>query len=268
MAQKDALNKIELKDKTEHFFRKYLLNPLRYLGDITNRQEIINIRKTAYVIILSMMTILLLYGISHDNLALFKHNQWFILYFLIIGIVALVIANRCISIKYLIIYLILFEVSFTNIAWFDNNKEMIKIGIFHLINISTVLIMLWSLARDKKVEHKLPRIFQNLLPTRVFYLTFGLILLIGIPGTASFISEFYLLNAILNFNGLFAVMYICLIILLAIVIMHSLQLYVFNKKYARILSSPISKQSHWLFLATITLNIFCGLHPIYLLNLF
>ena len=137
--------------------------------------------------------------------------------FLAIGIIALVIANRCLSIKSLIVYLILFELSFANLAWFDSDPALLKIGLFHLINISTVLLMMALLAKKNRNAQSIKTEFDNRMPTRVFYLTFSLLLLIGIPGTASFISEFYLLNSLTNTNILFVAMYVSLIILVAIV---------------------------------------------------
>ncbi|MCH9757031.1 MAG: hypothetical protein K0U37_07575, partial [Gammaproteobacteria bacterium] len=189
-----------------------------------------------------------------------------ILSFLLICTMALIFANRCLSIKALITYLILFELSFINLAWFDGDQQIVKIGLYHLINISTILLMLGLLAKKKYQNIDLSYKRTKRVPSRVFYLTSGLLLLIGIPGTASFISEFYLLNALIDNNPFFILLYVSLIILIAIVIMHSLQLYVFNKRYVGFLSSPISKKNHVIFLTVLGLNILSGVYPNLLLS--
>lgn len=254
-------------DKTEVFLRRFCLNPLRSAGNIINTLTYQKIALLVYSTALFLTVIGLFFGLLNssetaDHVAI---NYTFIFAFLSIGIISLTAANRCLSIKSLITYLILFELAFTNLAWFEGNSLMIKIGFFHLINISAALLMLSLLAKRKTLTN-IKKNNSNRLPTRIFYLTTSLLLLIGVPGTASFISEFYLFGALVNDNPLFVLMYMGLIILVAIVVMHSLQLYVFNKNHRKLLLSPISKQNHLIFLSVISLNIFCGLYPNFLLH--
>jgi NADH:ubiquinone oxidoreductase subunit 5 (subunit L)/multisubunit Na+/H+ antiporter MnhA subunit len=261
--RKRQLKTIKIKDKTEVLLRHFILNPLRAVGDLVN-----TIRYKKFISILYLIGLFIAiagfgYGllqvmhIIQINSNIFKPA---IFIFLMLGIFALVIANRCLSIKPLITYLILFELVFTNIALFDSNSEIVKIGIFHIINVSAVLLVLIILSKQNSTN--MPSKAQyNRFPTRVFYLVVSLLLLIGIPGTASFISEFYLLSVLINNGLLFVFMYISLIILIAIVVMHSLQLYAFNKVYSKLLSQSIDKKGHVIFLAVIALNIICGVFP-------
>lgn len=258
------------KDNTEQFFRHYALTPLRVVGSIINEKKHEKHAKIVYQILVFFTLVMMLYGLlSHNSEVQLSGaiNSGLILCFLLIGIVTLVVANRCLSIRSLIISLILFELNFANLAWFDGHVDMVKVGVFHLMNISLVLLSLSLLASKKSLENNRLEKESNRLPTRVFYLTFNLLLLIGIPGTASFISEFYLLNTLIGNGVLFVLMYMTLIVLLAIVVMHSLQLYVFNKGYASLLSSPISKQAHIVFLTLIFINIVSGIQPKFLLNI-
>lgn len=262
------LSFITFKDETEKFLRQFLLNPLRLLGEVINIQSCHKSMKMSYCIGLCFSLLGLVYGLMADNNILFASLSTYHLLlsaFFIVAVAALVIANRCLTIRALIIYLVLFELAFTNIAILDHDHSIIKIGIFHMINISTVLLMLFLLAyprnRSTIIEDKI-----NYLPSRVFYLVASLLLLIGIPGTASFISEFYLLTALVSDNVYFIVMYILLIVFLAIVVMHSLQLYGFSKHYSSLLLHPIHKLEHALFFSIIALNVICGLHPGLLLS--
>ena len=260
------------KDHTELFLRNRLLNSLRYAGNVINQHNHNNMTKVSYIIFISFTLMCFIFGLTY-NRDLLNHyihiDNVLIFCFLIIGIISLILANRCNSISLLINFLILFELAFMNIALFDGNNDITKVGVFHLINIIPVLLMLYLLARNKSQgQIVVTNNNSNRFPARVFYLTFALLLLIGIPGTASFISEFYLLNALVDHNVLFILMYLSLIILIAIVIMHSLQLYVFNKNYTVLLSKSINKRDHIIFIGVIGLNILCGIFPRILLNHF
>ncbi len=258
----------KFKDGTERFLRRFFLNPLRVLGNIINIQPYRKAVFVFYAVAMLITTTAFVYGLMFNAslvaTTVVAHKS-IISIFLLIGIFALTVANRCFSIKLLMVYLVLFELAFTNIAFFDGDINVFKIGIFHIMNISTVLLMLALLARRNPAAQTALR-SNNRFPRRVFYLVLGLLLLIGIPGTASFISEFYLLSALLGENLILALMYLSLIMLLSIVIMHSLQLYAFNKNYSILFSEPIAKLHHLVFLAVIIFNVMCGLFPGIILN--
>lgn len=257
-----------LNDHTERFWRYTLLTPLRRLGNIINSSRASYNVFIAYLILFIITLLGGIYVFSYNALegtSRLLQSEWFIGISLLIGIISLIIANRCLSIKALIIYLILFELAFSNIAFYDGDAEIIKLGLFHLINISLILFMLALIAKPSNVIKPMMQ-KTNRLPSRAFYLVFGLLLLIGIPGTASFITEFFILNALFNNSIIYIFMYVCLIILLSIVIMHSLQLYAFNKQYASLLTKALSKKQHIIFLTIIIINIVFGVFPNLLLR--
>lgn len=262
-AKKSPISLFHRRDNTEAVLRGFVLNPLRVLGDIVNSKRWSRLVSYLYKIILFISVVGFLFGLL-DSAQIVSFDSGFlkllIFVFLLIALVALVIANRCLSIVPLIVYLLLFEIAFTNVAFFDGSKAMTSIGFFHIINICAALVMLYMLSKVGGKNQKFLR-SHNRLPSRVFYLTFCLLLFIGIPGTASFISEFYLFSALLNHGVLFVVLYISLIILISIVVMHSLQLYAFNKNYSQLLSQPISGWQHVIYIFVIALNIVCGVFP-------
>ncbi|MFN3234298.1 MAG: proton-conducting transporter membrane subunit [Gammaproteobacteria bacterium] len=262
---------VSFSDSTERFLRIFLLNPLRSLGDIVNDPGRRSILKISYLFAFILVLCAFLYGTIQYfypfNFFVDPKGDAFVLVFLLIGIAALVIANRCFTINRLIIYIVLFQFSFVGISFFDGGDQISKIGIFHIINIALVIIMMKLLSKVDS-QHLTESSQSNEFSSRVFYLVFGLLLLIGIPGTASFISEFYLLHVLVGGSGLLVFLYFILIVLLSIVVMHSLQLYAFNKNYSNLMSSPLRWYEHAIFLSIISFNIFSGLFPNSILNSF
>lgn len=256
------------KDSTESFLRRLVLRPLRMAGDIVNIPNCRSVVTVIYWSALLFAVALLGYSLLRYGLVFEGHAQvraGLILVCLLISVYALILANRCLSIKSLLLYLGLFELALGNIALFDINANIIKIGFYHFFTVSTVLLMLVLLAR-RQARGVYTAPYNNRLPTRVFYLVVGLLLLIGIPGTSSFIAEFYLLHALVISNPVFVFLYIVAMILLAIVIMHSLQLYAFSKKHFDLLLRPVAKLEHVIFSSIILFNIVTGIWPELLLD--
>lgn len=268
-SSRNLINLFNKKDYVECWLRLFLLKPLRMAGNIVNLSKY---KAPIYILYLAAFVFSIMgltHGIHSEFYSSIKPKEilfWPMLLSLLLATSALVVANRCLSIKKLIIFLFLYELLFSNLAWFDGDTEIIKIGVLHLVTMSLVLIMLGLLARRKSSKAMAVNKTVNKFPIRVFYLIFGLLLLIGIPGTASFISEFYLLAALISTNIVFVLLYMTLIVLASIVIMHSLQLYVFNKNYSSLLSQPVSKQEHIIYITIIGLNITLGIFPNILLG--
>lgn len=257
-----------LTDKTERAWRYIWLTPLRAIGDVTNKPRYSVVMSSVYVLVMVLSIVGFFFGLYRH--AVFPVGRLGIdapavLLFLVVGILALIFANRCKSIKALIVYIALFELAFINVAFFDGNSNILKIGVFHLITMASVILMLMMLAKKPGLS-QIKQSTINRLPTRIFYLVFALLLIIGIPGTASFVSEFYLLAALIHSNVVFISLYIGLIILTAIVVMHSLQLYAFGDKQSPLLLLPVDKLHHWIFGVIIAVNILFGLWPNSILN--
>ena len=258
-------------DHVEQTLRRFALNPFRWCGDIINRF----IYRSYHYTILTGLFLLAIAAFVSGFINVFHHfihpniSHRLIIGSLCLLIISAIIANRNRSLALLLFWLGLFELCFINIALFEPSHDIQWLALFHLINIGLVFIMMIMLLigskhMDARQQH---HYHHNKLPWRLFYLGFAFLLMLGIPGTASFITEFYILNALFQHGVWITVLYLIGLILLAIVIMHTLQVYVFDSQHAQQLSKPIKPLYHSLFVVIIGLNILSGIHPAGLLNL-
>lgn len=266
---KNSSTRLVYRDQTETFFRKYLLTPLRFAGSLINQKKTNRLTSVLYKFMMIIMLLFFSIGFFYAGLGKQQASElykYIVFSCLTTGILALIAANRCSSIKSLMNHLILYQITFVNIALFNQDSKMFNVGLFHLINAIPILFMVGTIAGNKNTQKTAQNIQKIGQPSQMLYLSFSLLLLIGIPGTATFVSEIYLLNALINYSFIFALLYIATIILMAIVIMHSLQIYVFKKSDTDSLAIKTTPREHWFFLLTIGLNLFCGLYPSLLLN--
>lgn len=239
-------------DKTEYYFRKYLLNPIRSVGEsitIVLEKKIIALF-TITLILIFLFTALLI------NINLFIVPTWVskasTLTLLALNIIILLAANRAHSMKKMVNMLLLYQLIFITYALLHQSKFIDSIIIYHIINIGLVMIMLFYISDNQSVTPK-------------HYLTATLLLLIGIPGTASFISELYLLDTMFQLGVTYTTLYLFGILLLSITIMHALQLYSFGKQQAK---TGNAKRKYLIFFLVIaSVNIILGISPNLLLNI-
>lgn len=256
-------------DRVEAWMRAILLNPLRQAGERLN--ELFYAPKRRYlgylILVLSLGCLITgLLNTAHHFLPSTSHHAVFVLALTLIVLTAIT-ANRNQSLRALLFWLSLFEINFINIALFEPSQAIQRIALFHLINMMLVLgMMIIILLRSEHMDVEHHHYPENKLPWRLFYLGAALLLIIGIPGTAAFVTEFYILNALLQHSVIAILVYLTSIILLSIVIMHTLQLYVFDTRFATQLAKPIKPVFHMLFIVMITVNIICGIDPTLLLH--
>ncbi len=254
----------------ERCYRRYLLNPLRYFGDyLTELVLSISVfikKQTVLTVYISSIAAGVLLFFAYYSGILFKYNLLSIInIFALLGI--LVIANRAKTLKLLLIFLALVVVLMTCIALTLTPVEVKIIGIFQLINSGLLMLGLLLVSRQCRIRLPLDTIIKNRLPCCYFYMSLGLMMLIGIPGTASFVSEFYLLDALLQINWIFAVLISFAMILLTLVVLHGLQVYFFNPAAIRRYAVPITVKLHVILIAIIVFNVFNGIYPHFLLNM-
>lgn len=266
--RKQPQNNYKFSDNVEPLLRKLLLRPLRRLGVIFYHYFHHGRRRHRLALICTPLYLSLLYALLIvPNLGANTIEHLFFTYlFLLLALFTLSTANRCKKLSHLILWLGLFEICFSNIALYDARSAIYNIGLFHVINVSSIILILVIILQQTKVKAKTVPLSYNKLPIRLVYLVAALLLLIGVPGTASFISEFYLLNALFHDGVIAASLYLTSIILLSIVIMHALQLYAFNPRYSHALARPLTKKIHALFIAIIFVNLLLGIRPSLLLN--
>lgn len=252
----------------ELFYRRFLLNPMRKIGDIGNdlfnQQPISKIFLAIIVLLLLLMTI---YGIDQWWNRHLVFNRLLLIINILLFIVFLMIINRTKLFYRLFIFLVIIELEFVTIGLFANGNMASTSAIFHLINIMLLLFSLFLLLIQCRQQANLITVEQNVLPWLSIYLSIVLLFLIGVPGTASFISEFFILQDLLSMSPLLAIGLAVGVILLAIVVLHLLQLYVFNPaKFSR-QNPKLPFLLHLICIISILFNLMNGIFPSEFFNL-
>jgi NADH:ubiquinone oxidoreductase subunit 4 (subunit M) len=91
-------------------------------------------------------------------------------------------------------------------------------------------------------------------------------LLIGVPGSYSFISEFYIFYGLLGQNFLLVLLIALAMILLALAVLHSLQKYIFCYSEIKNMQLDLPISVHILCCSSIALSVFNGIYPQYFLS--
>jgi NADH:ubiquinone oxidoreductase subunit 4 (subunit M) len=138
--------------------------------------------------------------------------------------------------------------------------------LFQVINSFLVFSSINILLRGRSREIS-ERVDKNLLSLNSSYFSFLLFLLIGLPGTASFISELNILLSLASDDLIYIFLTGVGFLLLAIAIMHALQEHVFNSKSIFLPKNIYLTSGEQLFiLFAIFINISSGVYPDWLLN--
>lgn len=250
----------------ENIYRLILLNPLRWLGDRANNLVYkFHFMKKMPALFISACLILAFITITINNKSLQDFCLWFFIFTLLLSGV---IANRAKHLLRIWMWILILEVSFISIGLAEKNIFLHKVIIFHLCNILMVILMMAILMAGKKRQNKRAQTYLkfNRLPWFMFYLSTGLLLIIGIPGSASFIAELFLLNQLLQSNMTAMIFYSFAMLLLSIVILHTLQTYVFDNERLIYSKKNLGTMAHFICCFTIIFNIVNGLDPSLLLN--
>lgn len=254
----------------EERYRTHLLNPIRKLGDIwiQGYQHLSKSSKrvASFFITLGILALITLAYITDQQPNGILHNIA-ILGSIITITCAGIIANRISNLRHFIHSLIAITILFSMTAFIVGSKQAVVIGIFHLANMLLVFIACYLLLNASTLaQHKTKKLVLNRLPIQHFYLCVLLILFIGIPGTSSFVSEFYLLFELLKHNVVYCLLFAIFMMLLALVVLHILQTHFFNPSYRTQFKSAVTPTTHIVCITIIAINIFNGVHPTLLLN--
>ncbi|WP_440682222.1 proton-conducting transporter transmembrane domain-containing protein [Cysteiniphilum halobium] len=253
---------IKTRDMTEQYWRVCILNPFRWMGSFLNHMLS---RHSAYLKIkVTGICYIVLFVLVLNYFSITGANTWLSMVLFLPIILILIASNRSFSLKQFVIYLTLFEGFFICFVIYFGNVEMTKIGVFHMINITLTILMLFSLilSNNKSPKTDLSELESNKLPSRFFYLIFALLMLVGIPGTSSFVSEFMILNIMFSEGYYIAcILVLSIIVLLSITIMHAIQLYVFNLNYTEFHYAKVRVYQHIFFITVVLINIFSGIAP-------
>lgn len=255
-----SLNKMYV----EEFFRASLLNPLRRLGDICKKMLLPNI-KHAYF---SMLDVIIIFTFSASIYGLIKwhdknsgYNVILLLGNLVLYIVMLITTNRVKTFRRLFICLSLIQILYINIGLFNFGNVASTVSVFHLTNILLLFIPLIFLFKAKQNHVETINASKNELPWLSIYTSIILILFIGLPGTAGFISEYIILYSLISASLGAGLLFATGIVLTAIVVLHLLQIYIFNPSTISRSDPKLSYALHALCISCIAFNVFNGVHP-------
>jgi len=251
-------------DHTERLYRKWLLYPLRQIGEWG-----VQCLSPLTWVLLVTLGLVTLFGLV--LFALFPHmgiviSAWVFLGLLLIGTLVL---NRLKTLQHIFLWLAMISLCFAMLGLFNAQPALHRIGFFHVINMIWLMLLLAliTLSRRQQTPTNTQRYLRfNKLPWRVFYLSMGLLLMIGIPGSASFVTEFYLFHAFAN-SASTLLLYGVVMFLLSISIMHILQVFVFDHDHISARGIPLPWWSHGCCWLAIGINIANGMWPHTLLSL-
>lgn len=247
----------------ENGYRKYLLNPYRVLGDYLNT-ILCKHNEIVFILLGSLSVLYTYFGISNQNLFNPSTN---ILINQILFIVMLIAANRALNIDRLNIYLFVAQLNLVNMGLFTRVSIHANVALFQIINSLLVFVSIILILRSRARHQNIFAYKHNLLALNSSYFGILLFLLIGLPGTASFISELNILLNLVNDNLLYIVLAGLGFIMLTIAILHALQEHVFNLNSEFLQKNIYLTVYEQLFIIfCIGFNIFNGIHPTWLLT--
>lgn len=246
----------------EEGYRKFILNPYRQIGDYLNK--ILGQYHELLFILLAFIVSFYTY-IGFVNTEIFA-SPYNILINQIIYFVMLIAANRALNIDRLNLYLFLSQICLVNIGLFGSQSIEKSVVLFQIINSFLVFISINILLRGRGREIS-ERVDKNLLSLNSSYFSFLLFLLIGLPGTASFVSELNILFSLASEDLVYIFLTGIGFVMLAIAIMHALQEHVFNSKSIFLPKNIYLTSGEQLFiLFAIFISISSGIYPDWLLN--
>ena len=142
-----------------------------------------------------------------------------------------------------------------------------NIAFFQIINSVLIFIAIDLIVRSQKHQLNIKSMRSNSLVLSGMYFTVLLFLWIGIPGTASFVSEINIMYSLAQDHLILALISGVGFIMLAIAVLHALQEHVFNIKSSFLLANAkLSLIEHVFIVFCIGANIFNGIHPSWLLS--
>ncbi len=248
---KKAYLSIKNKFYIEELFRKLLLNPLRSIGDKLNKIAFLNF--PAFVILalsIPVYAFIQSFYFNADPSIALNITLAFMLIFL------LVMANRGKSLTSIFSFLILSHLSLITLGYINLDHHNFKPYYGFLAQYASIFFGLWLLTREHSSETSTIK-NSNQLTSWGVYMMILVFLLIGFPGTVSFVCWFTLFQTMLN-NSLLIPFLMLSNLTLAICLLHLLQDYVFNlDNSASIQKNKLTK--HLILVAIIGFNIINGI---------
>lgn len=238
----------------EKKLRHYVLNPIRSLGDYLNthvpspNQPGKRLRFTGFLALAVLFNIVL--SLHEPNI---KNSITISSCSLII--ISLIMANRAQNLRMFILllgitHLFLFILQYLSIGHL--NSELI------LCYTSSFLGLFWLIKQSRHSNVNTHTITANHLTLTGLYITFSFFLLMGIPGSASFILWYTLISNSVS-DPIMTISLMGSNVLLAIVILHALQDYAFNQHRALEIIPNKRTKAHIIFGLILFTNAYFGI---------
>ena len=165
------------------------------------------------------------------------------------------------------LYILIAQINLINMGLFSFHAIANNIAIFQISNSILIFIAIELILRGQRFHSTSQSTRPNSLVLSGVYFTILLFLWIGIPGTASFVSEINIMYSLARDNLILALIAGLGFIMLAIAILHALQENVFNIKSSFLMANAkLSLNEHIFIVFCIGANVFNGVHPSWLLN--
>ncbi|MFN8769745.1 MAG: proton-conducting transporter membrane subunit [Neisseriaceae bacterium] len=245
----------------EELYRNILINPYRKIGDTISQVFSLKIGSFLIVIIMFILIYFASLGLNYtlNSLPIVIFNQ-------LIFIIFVSAANRALNIRSLNIYILIAQLCLINMGLFSYMPVKHELVYYQIINSILIFASIEVLINNKN-DNVLNNFADNKLSFSNMYFTILLFLCIGMPSTASFISEINVLYSLANTQlWLLAIVSIGFI-MLAIAILHALQEYVFSSNASNYkLKVQLSSLEHMFLIFSIFFNILSGIYPSLLLS--
>ncbi len=246
----------------EELYRNILLHPFRKIGDYLSK-----LFTTTYGMVIFLSMILCLIYLAIMGFVQHTPSVINILTCQLIFIVLVTSANRAIDIQRVNLNIFIAQLSIMDIGLYTANSISYSLLIFQIINSGLIFLSLQLLFNNTKddVNNKC-HLTKNTLNFSNMYFCVLFFLWIGLPGTATFISEINIFYTIANTHDWLLFVTAIGFVILAIAILHSLQEHVFSSTNKDSLVAKISPLKHGFIVFTILFNIGNGINPIWLLT--
>lgn len=249
----------------EELYRKIFIVPYRKSGDFFNK--LIFRGGFGRIILFGITICSLIY--SYMGITQKTHLSQVIIILLnqIVFILLIASANRALNIRMLNAYILIAQINLVNMGLFSLTAIAPNIAFFQIINSVLIFIAIDLIVRSQKHQLNIKSMRSNSLVLSGMYFTVLLFLWIGIPGTASFVSEINIMYSLVQDHLILALISGVGFIMLAIAVLHALQEHVFNIKSSFLLANAkLSLIEHVFIVFCIGTNIFNGIHPSWLLS--
>ena len=249
----------------EEFYRKILLSPYRQCGDWLNK--ILFTGNLGKFILLLITAGALVYCYIGANEISHGSQTIIILLNQIVFILLMASANRALNIRMLNILILIAQINLVNMGLFSVAAINTNIALFQIINSLLIFLAIEIILRSHQQKSNTKAIRSNSLAISGMYFTVLLFLWIGLPGTASFVSEINIFSSLVHENLILVLIAAIGFIMLSIAVLHALQEHVFTKESSFLtLHARLSVAEHIFVIFCIVTNIFNGINPSILLN--